>query len=62
MWLIIGLIFFLAFPSLLHYLATQSAIDQAVMGPDTEKYWAHFPGESGTIITRNFSFFNMTNE
>lgn len=59
--MVLGLLMFLAFPPLIQGAIVQQAIDQAVLGPDNEKFWAHFPGDSGTIITRNYSFFNLTN-
>ena len=47
--------------SMLLRLATNAAIDQAILTHENEGLWAKFPGESGTVITRNYSFFNITN-
>ena len=60
--MILGLLMFLAFPPLIQSQIVQQAIDQAILSPDNEKFWAHFPGDSNTIITRNYSFFHLTNE
>lgn len=61
-WLIIGLVFFLALPSVIHNVIVNTAINEAILSPDNQKFWEKFPGESGTVITRNYSFFNFTNE
>ena len=53
---------FLAFPPLIQSQIVQQAIDKAVLSPDNQNIWAHIPGDSKTIITRNYSFFNFTNE
>lgn len=52
----------LALPAIIHSLIVKKAIEQSVLSPDNEKLWAHFPGETETIITRNYSFFNLINE
>ena len=62
LWLVIGLILFLALPSLIHSAIVNTAINSAILSKDTQKFWESFPGESGTVITRNYSFFNFTNE
>lgn len=53
---------FIAFPPLIQSQIVQQSIDKAILSPDNENFWAHFPGDSKTIITRNYSFFNWTNE
>ena len=60
--LVFGLFLALFAHTILLHLAINGAIDQAILTPDNEGLWAHFPGDSGTVITRNYSFFNLTNE
>ena len=60
--LIVGLIFCLALPPFIHSQIIEEVTDQAVLSPDNENMWAHIPGETGTIITRNYSFFQLVNE
>jgi hypothetical protein len=60
--MIFGLLMFLLFPPLIQNQIVSQAIGQAILSPDNENFWAHFPGESKTVITRNYSFFNFTNE
>lgn len=60
--LVFGFILFLIMPLIIHSLVVKGAIQQAVLSKDNENFWAHFPGESNTVITRNYSFFNLINE
>lgn len=32
------------------------------MTPSNEGFWGHFPGDTETIILRNFTFFKFDNE
>ena len=51
----------LAVPPLLHSVILQKAIEQVTFKADNEGTWAHFPGETNTTITRNFTFFTLEN-
>jgi hypothetical protein len=46
---------------IIHALIKSAAIKQAILSPDNEGLWAHFPGDSQTDIYRNWTFFNITN-
>ena len=59
-WMLVGLLLFLLLPSLIHTAIVNTAINSAILSPDNQKFWESFPGESGTVITRNYSFFNFT--
>lgn len=59
---IFGLILFLIFPPFLHSQIVSGAIQQSILSEDNENLWAHFPGSTNTIITRNFSFFDLVND
>lgn len=59
---VVGLIFFLIIPPVLHGQIISGAIEQAILSKDNEGLWAHFPGDTNTIITRNFSFFDLVND
>ena len=58
---LVGFIFIFALPPFLERMIVSQAIDQVVMTSDNEGQWAHFPGDTGTEITRNFTFFKLLN-
>lgn len=45
----------------MHSLIKSNVIDTVVFTSENEGLWAHFPGDSETYITRNYTFFNFTN-
>jgi len=59
---LIGFVFIFALPPFLESIIKTQAIEQVVMGPENEGMWAHFPGDTDTVITRNFTFFKILNE
>jgi hypothetical protein len=60
--MLIGLVVILALPPFIHKEIISKAIDQSILQPDNEKLWAHFPGDSGCDIVRNYTFFHLDNE
>lgn len=42
--LIIGLIFFLLLPPIIHSQIISQATEQSILSEDNEGLWAHFPG------------------
>ena len=59
--LLVGLVVALAVPPLLHNVIVEKAIDQVTLQPNNEGTWAHFPGDTDTVITRNFTFHKIEN-
>lgn len=59
--ILVSLVIALAVPPLLHSVILQKAIDQVTLQSSNEGTWAHFPGDTNTIITRNFTFFTLEN-
>jgi len=57
----ISIIMIFIMPPFINYFIKQTAIDMVVIAPGNEGFWAHFPGDSKTMITRNWTFFNITN-
>jgi len=49
-------------PPLIQSIIVQQAKDQVIMTSANEGLWGHFPGDSDTIIVRNFTFFHLNNE
>ena len=43
-------------------MIVEQVIDQVIMKHENEGLWAHFPGDTNTTITRNFTFFKLINE
>lgn len=58
----LGLIMFLAITPMIASKIMSSINEQLVLTPDAEDTWAHYPGASGTTLTRNYSFFTLMNE
>lgn len=59
---LIALVVIFAIPPLIEMAIVEQAKNQVIMGPDNEGLWAHFPGDTATIIVRNFTFFKFDNE
>lgn len=59
---LIGFVFVFALPPFIQSMIKEQAIDQVIMKKENEGMWAHFPGDTDTIITRNFTFFQLLNE
>jgi hypothetical protein len=59
---LIGLVLIFAMPPLIQSVIVQQAKDQVIMSSANEGLWGHFPGDSNTIITRNYTFFDLINE
>jgi len=59
---LIGLVLIFAMPPLIQSIIVQQAKDQVIMTSANEGLWGHFPGDSDTIIVRNFTFFHLNNE
>lgn len=49
------------FTSLLLSAIKNMSIEQTIFTEDNQGLWAHFPGDSNVDVTRNFTFFNLTN-
>lgn len=59
---VVGLLAMLVLPGLIHGQIVTTVTEQATLTPDNEGMWAHIPGQTATIITRNYSFFQIVNE
>ena len=59
---LIGIVFIFALPPFIQNTIVQQSIDQVIMKHENEGLWAHFPGDTNTTITRNFTFFRLMNE
>lgn len=60
--ILIGLVFIFALPPFIESMIVEQAKEQVIMTSDNEGLWAHFPGDTDTIIVRNFTFFKLHNE
>jgi hypothetical protein len=58
----LGVILAAAVPAIVHSLILSNINSQVILSQDNEDMWAHYPGTTGTIITRNYSFFKFVNE
>jgi hypothetical protein len=60
--LLIALVVAFALPPLIQKAIVDLAKEKVIMTSENEGQWAHFPGDTGTIIIRNFTFFKFENE
>jgi hypothetical protein len=61
-WILVSIVIIFALPPLIEMAIVEQAKEQVIMGPQNEGLWAHFPGDTATIIVRNFTFFYFDNE
>ena len=61
MWILVGIVFTFALPAVIEMAIVEQAKDQVIMTPSNEGLWGHFPGDTDTIIIRNFTFFYFDN-
>ena len=59
---LIAIVFIFALPPFLQNTIISQSIDKVVMTHENEGQWAHFPGDTRTVIIRNFTFHRLMNE
>jgi hypothetical protein len=58
---VVGVVLFLGITALIQSTIYNQINQQVQLSKDNEGAWSRYPGDSGTILTRNYSFFGIMN-